>query len=102
MLNIFGCSTIRLSLKLFLIVFLISLAAEIARADDKSKEITPVSPSATDAKSAPVADSEAAVAPKSPTISYALFSQAMTPQPEVATVADAPQLQAVLNLKPLT
>ena len=70
MLNIFG---IRLSLKLLLIVFLISLSAEIARADDKSKEIAPVAPSVTDAKPAPVADSEAAVAPKSPTISYALF-----------------------------
>jgi len=99
MLNIFG---IRLSLKLFLIVSLISLAAEIARADDKSKEITPVSQSATDAKSAPVADSEAAVAPKSPTISYALFSQALKAQPEVVTPAEAVQLQAVLNLQPLT
>jgi hypothetical protein len=99
MLNIFG---IRLSLKLFLIVSLISLAAEIARADDKSKEIAPVASSATDTKPAPVADSEAAGAPKSPTISYALFSQATMPQPEVATVADALQLQAVLNLKPLT
>ena len=101
MLNIFGCSTIKLSLKLLLIVSLISLAAEIARADDKDKEIAPVSQSATDAKPAPVADSEAAGAPKSPTISYALFSQATTPQPEVAPVADAPQLQAALNLKPL-
>ena len=82
MLNIFG---IRLSLKLLLIVFLISLAAEIARADDKSKEIAPVSSSATDAKQAPAADSEATVAPKPPSISYALFSQATMPQPEVAT-----------------
>ncbi len=99
MLNIFG---IRLSLKLFLIVSLISLAAEIARADDKGKEITPASSNATDAKPAPVADSEATVAPKSPTISYALFSQATLPQSEVATPAEAVQLQAVLNLKPLT
>lgn len=100
MLNIFGCSTIRLSLKLFLIVSLISLAAPIARADDKSKEIVPVSTNATDAKPAARAGSEAAVAPKPPTISSALFSQATMPQPEASAVADPSQLQAVLNLKP--
>lgn len=101
MLNIFGCSTIRLSLKLLLIVSLFPLAAEIARADDKSTKITPVSSEATDTKAAPAAASESATASNSPTISYALFSQATKPLPEITIPADAPQLQAVLHLKAL-
>ncbi|MGA9773490.1 MAG: hypothetical protein WBV94_30950 [Blastocatellia bacterium] len=100
MLNLFGCTSIRLSLKLILIVSLISLAMPIARADDKSKEITPVSQKTNDAQPAPVADSASAVESNSPAIAYVLFSQATKPQPELAKPADAPELQAVLSLKP--
>lgn len=94
MLNISGCTTNKLSLKLLLIVSLFTLAAEIARADDKGKEIPPISSE----KATPAASSEAAVASNPPTVSYALFSQATKPQSEVRA-ADAPQLQAVLHLK---
>jgi hypothetical protein len=101
MLKVFDCSSIKLALKLFVIVSLISLAAPISRADDKSKDVA-VSTQAADAKAASTAYSEATAESKAPNVAYAIFTEATRPRADNIIPADAPQTQVALNLTAAT
>jgi hypothetical protein len=105
MMYILHRSTAKLSITLLVIISLISVAAPSAAAsetpEDKNKEsardtrprrVTQAGP--TDSASAPAT---VAAMPKPPTVSYALYKEAVRRQPEIALSADQPQRDDVLS-----
>ncbi|HKP86546.1 MAG TPA: hypothetical protein VJZ26_10640 [Blastocatellia bacterium] len=101
MIKILRHATTRLSVTLLVIVSLISIATPCASAfdgaEDKSKEGASYAPDAESGKAAAETKPRWAVARKSPSISYALYSEAMRPQPELILAADVPQLESAFS-----